>query len=285
MVPPKAKGRKRTVTYSDLIDRKQPDRFNDQVIRILLCILAAFLVAMYGTGARFLDSFTSGSFYIKLLAAFLMACLFTEFIQWITVHLDKSYAWKDKPFIRLTLQFALGMVLPGIVDYYFLSVYQWYFGLTASKETLGAQSAFPVMLVPVFLFNIYYLFHHRMQGTTTGKTNAKRGGILLVNQGTKTIPVQLKDIRYIYHQDRMNYLVTSKETTYFLNETLEEMENKLPSDIFFRVNRKMIIHYRACLNFRSNGHGKLILQLTPAFPEEVSVSQNKAAEFKEWIKR
>lgn len=254
-------------------------------MRILLCVLAAFLVAMYGTGARFLDSLTTTSFYIKLLAAFFMSCFFVEFIHWVTVQLDKTYDWKEKPFIRLTLQFALGMVLPGIIDFYFLSIYQWYFGMTTTTQKLSTQSAFPVMALPVFLFNIYYLFYYQILRNKEKKERPKKDEILLVQQGTKTILIFLKDIRLIYHQDRLNYLVTSKESTYFMNETLDELEKKLPAETFFRVNRKMIIHYRACLHFRSNGHGKLILQLNPSFPEEITVSQNKAADFKGWIKR
>lgn len=268
-----------------MVNKKQPVRFNDQVIRILLCVLAAFLVAMFGSSARFVDSLTTTAFYIKLLAAFLMAGFFIEFIHWVTVQLDKAYDWKEKPFIRLTLQFALGMVLPGIIDYYFLSIYQWYFGLTAARELHSTQSAIPIMIIPVFLFNVYYLFFYQILRTKEEIDTEKKEEILLIQQGTKTIPVQLKDIRFIYHQDRMNYLVTSQENTYFLNDTLEELENQLPKDTFFRVNRKMIIHYRACLHFRSNGHGKLILQLNPSFPDEVSVSQNKSGSFKDWIKR
>lgn len=251
----------------------------------MLCVLAAFLVAMFGSSARFVDSLTTTAFYIKLLAAFLMAVFFIEFIHWVTVHLDKTYDWKEKPFIRLTLQFALGMVLPGIIDYYFLSIYQWYFGLTAARELNSTQSAIPIMIIPVFLFNVYYLFYYQILRTKEEKVIAKKKQTLLIQQGTKTIPIQLNDIRFIYHQDRLNYLVTKNENTYFLNESLEDLETHLPKDTFFRVNRKMIIHYLACQHFRSNGHGKLTLQLNPSFHEEVTVSQNKAASFKEWIKR
>jgi len=256
------------------------------MLRILLCIIAAFLVAMYGTGARFLDSLNGTSFYVKLLAAFFIAGFFIEFVHLVTVKLDKVYDWKEKPLIRLALQFLLGMLLPGIIDYLFLSIYQWYFGLTVVPENPSAHSSFPMMALPVFLFNIYYLFYYHILRNQEADSHTKpKMETLLVQQGTKTIPLQLSDIRLIYHQDRINYLVTSEEARYYLSETLEELESQLPSRDFFRVNRKMIIHYRACQHFRSNGHGKLILQLTPSFPDEVIVSQNRTKKFKEWISR
>lgn len=241
---------------------------------------------MYGMGARFLNSLNGTSFYVKLLAAFLIAGFFIEFVYWVTVQLDKVYDWKEKPLIRLGLQFLLGMLLPGIIDYLFLSIYLWYFGLTVAPENPSSHSSLPMMALPVFLFNIYYLFYYhilRKQEITTPSRSNKE--ILLIQQGVKTIPLQLQEIRYIYHQDKINYLVTSQESKHYLNETLEELERNLPRRDFFRVNRKMIIHYRACIHFQSNGHGKLLLQLSPAFQEEVIVSQSKAGKFKEWIKR
>lgn len=265
---------------------KLPVRYNDQVLRILLCIVAAFLVAMYGMGARFLDTLNGRSFYVKLLAAFLIAGFFIEFVHLVTVRLDRVYDWKEKPLMRLALQFLLGMLLPGIIDYLFLSIYQWYFGLAITHENPNAQSSFPMMTLPVFLFNIYYLFYyHILRNQESKAPGQSHPEILLIQQGTKTIPLPLQHIRYIYHRDRINFLITVDQTSYYLNETLDELERKLPANDFFRVNRRMIIHYQACLHFRSNGHGKLLLKLSPSYPDEITVSQNKAGKFKEWIKR
>lgn len=238
---------------------------------------------MYGTGARFLDSLTSASYYIKVIAVFLTACIFVEFIHWVTIQLDRNYDWKENPFLRLILQFSLGMIVPGVIDYFFLSLYQWYFGLTGANEILSRQSAIPVMIIPLFLFNVYYLLYNRLLRKKED-SHSKKDEILLIQQGTKTIPVELGEIRYIYHRERINYLVLLNGTTFFLNDTLEELENSLPKETFFRVNRKMIIHYKACQHFRSNGHGKLTLSLIPPFNEEVSVSQVRAASFRDWIK-
>lgn len=254
-------------------------------MRILLCVIAGLLVAMFGTGARFLDSLTQNSFFIKLIAAFLIYCIFIEFIHWVTVRLDQRYDWQERPLVRLTLQFTLGILLPGVIDFLFLTVYQWYFGL-AHIGSSSINSTIPPMLMPIFLINIYYLFYyHILRNRESPIHNKPEMEILLVQQGSKTIPLQLQDIRFIYHKDRMNYLVTETQSTYFLNETLDELEHRLPSRDFFRISRKMIIHYRACQDYRSNGHGKLLLHLSPAFPEEVTVSQNRGGKFKEWIKR
>tara|TARA_R110002020_G_scaffold307912_3_gene523664 strand:- start:8490 stop:9215 length:726 start_codon:yes stop_codon:yes gene_type:complete len=239
---------------------------------------------MYGSSARYLDSLSGSSFFIKLLAAFLISAFFIEFVHQVTVHLDKSYDWKEKPLVRLLLQFALGVILPGIIDLFFLTVYQWYFGINTAQANPSAHSSLPLMALPVFVFNIYYLFYYhilRNKESETRKVDNRK--ILLIQQGTKTIPQPLQDIRYIYHQNKINYLVTSNQTSYFLTETLDELERTLPAKDFFRINRKMIIHHQACLHFRSNGHGKLLLNLSPSFSEEVTVSQLKSSKFKKWV--
>ncbi|PZX59346.1 LytTR family transcriptional regulator [Algoriphagus ratkowskyi] len=241
---------------------------------------------MYGASARFLDSLTSASFYIKLLATIFIAGFFLEFVHRITVKLDKVYDWKERPLVRLTLQFILGVFLPGMIDFFFLSVYKWYFELTSIHENPGSHSNVSAMILPVFLFNLYYLFYYHILRRKDTKTQIKdENELLLIQQGNRTIPVLLKDIRYIYHKDRLNYLIISGDTRYFLSEPLDELERQLPDRDFFRVNRKMIIHFRACIHFQSNGHGKLLLRLDPSFDEEVAVSQSKARKFREWIRR
>lgn len=266
--------------------KKLPLRYIDQFLRVVLCVSAAILLAMYGSGARYLDSLSHNSYIIKLLAAFFIAGFFLEFVHRVTEQLDKKYDWKEKPLLRLILQFALGVVLPGMIDLFFLMIYQWYFGINTAQENPSIHSSFPLMALPVFIFNIYYLFYFhilRTQETKIPKPSHRK--TLLIQQGNKTIPIPLQDIRYIYHQNRLNYLITANQTSYFLSETLDELEHKLTQEDFFRINRKMIIHHKACHHFRSNGHGKLLLQLLPSFPQEVSVSQLKAGKFKEWIRR
>jgi len=252
----------------------------------MLCVIAAVLVAMFGTGARYLDTFSKSPFLIKLLAAFLIACFFIEFVHQVTIQLDKSFDWKEKPLRRATLQFVLGVILPGVIDLLFLSIYQWYGNIQSVTEEKSSLGSFPIVALPIFLFNIYYLFHYQiLRNQEVKQTKKTSNQNLLVQQGTKFIPIPVQDIRYIYHQDRVNYLISKDNARFILNETLEELELKLPSHDFFRINRKMIIHYQSCQHFRSNGHGKLLLNLNPSFEEEVTVSQNRSSQFKEWIKQ
>jgi len=52
---------------------------------------------------------------------------------------------------------------------------------------------------------------------------------------------------------------------------------------FFRLNRQIIAHRQAICKVETEGSGRLLLQLSPAFSEEVSVSRKKANAFKDWM--
>ncbi|MBN3584845.1 LytTR family transcriptional regulator DNA-binding domain-containing protein [Algoriphagus aestuarii] len=265
--------------------KKQPIKYQNQGVRIALCILAAVLVAMFGSGAKVLDSLSNQAFYIKLIATLIISGFFIEFVHTVTVRLDKIYDWKEKPLIRFSLQFMLGIFLPGLIDFLFLSLYKWYFNLTVRAEE-SAQVGYSAMLVPIFLFNFYYLVHyHLLKNKDKPENSGNKKRMFMVQQGSRVIPVKLEEIRMIYHEDRLNYLITAAGKKYYLNESLEKLEELLPQEDFFRINRKMIIHYLACQHFQSNGHGKFQLKLIPEFHEDVFVTQSKSSLFKEWIKR
>jgi DNA-binding LytR/AlgR family response regulator len=71
--------------------------------------------------------------------------------------------------------------------------------------------------------------------------------------------------------------------SFSIDQTLEQLEEALPKTEFFRLNRQIIAHRQAVRKVESDGTGRLLLHLTPAFSEEVSVSRKKAGVFKAWM--
>lgn len=80
-------------------------------------------------------------------------------------------------------------------------------------------------------------------------------------------------------------------TSYLLPETyafancrsLAELEKELDPALFFRLNRKYIANINAIDKLKSQGKGKLMVELSPPPPEEVLVSSEQTASFKEWM--
>lgn len=64
---------------------------------------------------------------------------------------------------------------------------------------------------------------------------------------------------------------------------LDEIEEKVAADKFFRVNRQFIINYKSIDKVYTWFNGKLRVVVEPAAHEEIIVSRIKTSEFKKWL--
>ena len=105
----------------------------------------------------------------------------------------------------------------------------------------------------------------------------------LVKQGQKLVSVETNDIAYLYAEGRLSYMVTWSKQKYVLDYTIEELEQMLDPQQFYRANRGFIIQVKSVAQIHNYFNGKLKLELQPVTDKEVLVSREKATEFKEWM--
>jgi two-component system response regulator LytT len=105
----------------------------------------------------------------------------------------------------------------------------------------------------------------------------------LLKSGTKYISIAASDIAYCYVHDKLVYLVQRKGTKHILDYSLDELSRMLDPRHFFQMNRQVIASYESIQSIHSYFNGKLKIELQPILDEEVIVSREKAAEFKEWL--
>jgi two-component system response regulator LytT len=109
----------------------------------------------------------------------------------------------------------------------------------------------------------------------------KKRFTIKVGQQLKMITID--EIECFYSENKGTYLHTFDNRNYLLDITLEQLENELDPQNFYRVSRKFIIPMKAIkeIQIYSNSRLKVIL---PTYKEdEVIVSREKVAEFKSWI--
>jgi two-component system LytT family response regulator len=70
---------------------------------------------------------------------------------------------------------------------------------------------------------------------------------------------------------------------FVMNETLEEIESRLPGDLFFRANRQFIIQKRFVVNAEIFFNNRLVVHLQLKTSEKIIISREKAALFKDWL--
>jgi DNA-binding LytR/AlgR family response regulator len=103
-----------------------------------------------------------------------------------------------------------------------------------------------------------------------------------VNIGRSVSLVALAEVA-AFIKEEVIYL-QNKEGKRFITDyrSLDEVEELVDPAIFFRANRQCLVHLPAIESFRTDHTFKLQLKLKSA-KEEVTISKEKAAEFKQWF--
>ncbi len=106
---------------------------------------------------------------------------------------------------------------------------------------------------------------------------------VLVRKGGSYASVPVEEVQYFFSEHKVTFLVNKSGQKLIVDETLAELEQSLYSGKFFRLSRAVLSSIGAIDKFTSDGKGKLLVDLIPSTNEQVTVSQEKAGEFKRWV--
>ncbi|NOT75823.1 MAG: response regulator transcription factor [Cyclobacteriaceae bacterium] len=119
--------------------------------------------------------------------------------------------------------------------------------------------------------------------STWGKDSSKRYKERFLSlQRNTLVPVTTAEIAF-FHKEELIFIHTMGNEK-FIGEhpTLDEIENLLDPDKFFRVNRQFIIHIQSVARIKST-HKGINVQLKAPFNNELEISREKAVAFKKWL--
>jgi two-component system, LytTR family, response regulator len=105
----------------------------------------------------------------------------------------------------------------------------------------------------------------------------------LVKRGTDYISIKTEDIAYFYAAHKLVCMVDNKNQKFILDQSLAEIEKQVDPAQFYRVNRKYFVHQNAIKKIKSYPKSKLRLELEPPINEDIIISQENVAAFKEWM--
>lgn len=97
------------------------------------------------------------------------------------------------------------------------------------------------------------------------------------------VPIAIKDIAFVYTENTITYVVCFDGKRSTTNMSLDDMYVNLNSTLFFRANRQFIISITAIDKIIKYGNSQLKILLQSKTSEEIIISKNKAAEFKQWL--
>ncbi|MEM9919443.1 MAG: LytTR family DNA-binding domain-containing protein [Bacteroidota bacterium] len=106
----------------------------------------------------------------------------------------------------------------------------------------------------------------------------------IVKTGHQIISVPVEDIAYFYSEHKMVFLKTLHQKKHLVDYTLEQLEQLLDPDRFFRLNRKYLAAYPAIRSATTFSNSRLKVGLLHATAEEeILVSREKVGLFKAWM--
>ncbi len=105
----------------------------------------------------------------------------------------------------------------------------------------------------------------------------------LVKRGMDYISIKIEEIAYFYATHKVVCLVDAKGNKFILDQSLSDLENLIDPRIFYRVNRKYLIHINSIKKIKSYPKSKIQLELHPPVGEEIIIGQENVASFKHWM--
>lgn len=105
----------------------------------------------------------------------------------------------------------------------------------------------------------------------------------LVKLAQKLVSVEVNEISYFYSDGRLNFFKTSDNKKFVVDYTMDELEEMLDPDRFFRISRSFFVAIEAIEKMEDYFGNRLILSLKPSTEKEALVSREKVGEFKKWM--
>ncbi len=95
--------------------------------------------------------------------------------------------------------------------------------------------------------------------------------------------VNVDEIECIYSENKGTYAYTKESRSYLLDQTLEQLENELDPELFFRINRKFFINIHGIKDMISYTNSRLQIKLNHYDEQDVIVARERVKDFKNWL--
>lgn len=106
---------------------------------------------------------------------------------------------------------------------------------------------------------------------------------LLSKVGNHTIVIEIADIAFFYHEDRTTKAILFNNKSHLIDNSLDKLQDFLSNNLFFRINRQVIVQKKAVKKTTIYSSSRLLLTTNPISDEQLIVSKEKTPLFKKWL--
>ncbi|GAA4273359.1 LytTR family DNA-binding domain-containing protein [Aquimarina gracilis] len=219
----------------------------------------------------------------------------TGYVGWLgarkaILYLDKSLPYSKGIPKRIIIQF----LLTTLIGLFIISAFTEIISLIARGRM--APSSFythDLFIISIWFFVInaiyimlyYYKKWQRTEAEITQEKQIKIEGFV-IRVGKKDLKFSYDELVGFYVDSDYVIACHANGNTYYLDTSLDKIEEKLPTDFYFRLNRKYLVHRNLMNGFKRVENGKLLVFLNlpySSIPNEIPVSRAKAPAFKSWF--
>ncbi len=95
--------------------------------------------------------------------------------------------------------------------------------------------------------------------------------------------INIDDIECFYSENKGTYMHTKDGRNYLIDPTLEQLEDELEPQTFFRINRKFFVNVNAIKDIISYTNSRLQIKLNTYKAQDVIVARERVKDFKGWL--
>jgi len=106
-----------------------------------------------------------------------------------------------------------------------------------------------------------------------------------VNVGSKIISVETRSVAYFYSMEKSTFLCTRNNHHYPLDFSLEHLEQLLDPELFFRINRQVILQYTSIEKIHILSRSRVKVETNPPASDDLLVSTARTHPFRLWLDR
>lgn len=104
-----------------------------------------------------------------------------------------------------------------------------------------------------------------------------------VSIGTKIKSFNISDVAYFLSEEGYTSVYLWNKSVYPLDISLNKLVPETDPELFFRINRQMLLNINAIQDIHIHSNSRLKLDVNPKIENGVFVSVDKITEFKKWI--
>jgi DNA-binding LytR/AlgR family response regulator len=263
----------------------QPKYHDVKFFLIAIAFISAFNYYLTYTGIRF-NWFLVLTYSIDTVQGWLAWWA----VRSIIIYLDKKLPYADRPLKRILIQLVVTTAAGLLVIILLTELTSW---IAKGQPALSNFYFFDIFIFIIWFIvinGIYIGMHYYSEWKQSEMQRQEekkvRAGGFTVKHGKQDLLVPFNDILGFYAEEGYTVLLTMQNKKYITDKSLDKIEQVLPEEFFFRLNRQYIVHRKALTGFKRTGDGKIDVLVLPFenFPAAIPVSRTRAVHFKNWFR-